>query len=254
MKLPIAALAPLLALPTLAPTRQEAPPPAPAATAHLPVLECYYIVPQEGRFQDAAHHHRSLRIQAATILEGGEMRVFEQIYSDDRALVSFVEHRDLRAAFENRNTCNADPDWSSRFDELLETTDQERSFRSILVPVAGPAEPPAPRFARFLSRSPVDPFRRAVAQRRARELVDHLNANHPDVRAYAYVDDLGTPYELYLILDYESIWERSPDGHPTSWEATRRALLEDTRYAELLEALGETLERPTTEVVCIELR
>ncbi len=254
MKLSTAALAALLALSAAARPQENAHPPRSGATAHLPVLECWYVVPQPERFHDAAHIHRSLRIRAATIREDAGMRVFERTYSDDEGLMTFLEHPDLRAAYDSRDEQNRDADWSRHFEELIEVTDQESSFRSILLPVAGPAEPPAPRFARILSRTPVDPFRRAAAQSRARELVDHLNANHEGVAAYAYVDDLGTPYELYLILDYQAIWERNPFEHPSSWESTRRALLEDTRYAELLEALGETLERPTVEVVSIELQ
>ena len=230
------------------------PPQEPTEPEALPVLECWFVVPQEERYREMANLQRRMRAHAQAEFEEMDFRVFEQMYSDDQAFVSFFHYPDLKAERDGRTTRGGDAEWVEMFTAMVEASVAEGSTRSILLPVAGPAGRPRARVCRIFSRSRIHPFRRAAAQRRARELVDHLNATFEGVAAYAYVDDLGTPYDLYLFLDYEALWERNPLGAATSWEATRRELLEDERYEELLGRLGDVLEEPISEIVGLTLQ
>jgi len=225
-----------------------------AAVETLPVIEVWYVVPQEDSERQVAMLQREMRTHAQEQFADMGFAFYERIYADDDAFLSFIHYRDLAAERSGRDTRSSGAEWPGMFQQLVEMTSDEESYRSILLPIAGPASATKPKACRIFSRSRIPPFERARAQRRARELVDHLNATYEGLAAYAYIDDLGDPHDLYLFFDHEAVWERNPMGVSTSWEANRRALLEDERYEELLSALGEVLQDPMSEIVTISLR
>jgi hypothetical protein len=220
----------------------------------LPVIEVWYVVPQEEASLELSMLQGEMRTYANEHFADMGIAFFERVYADDDAFLSFFHYPDLAAEREGRNTRSSDAKWVQMFQQLVSSTLDEESYRSILMPVAGPARETKPKDCRIFSRSRIPPFARATAQRRARELVDHLNETYEGLAAYAYIDDLGDPHDLYLFFDHEALWERNPMGVSTSWEANRRALLEDERYEELLGALGEVLEEPMAEIVASTLR
>jgi hypothetical protein len=233
---------------TQSPSEEE-----PRAVETLPVLELWYLLPKPETTGPLFALQRTMRDHAAQKFSDMGTHYYEREYADDEAVLVFFQYADLASERAGRATRSADREWFAMFQQTVDLVNEEDSHRSILFPIAGRVGSPAPKGCRVYSRSSVPPFRRIEAQQRAKGLVDHLNRTYPELNAYAYIDDLGSPYDLYLFVDHDTLHEHGSADSGSSWEATRRKFIADERYGQLQSQLAAVLQDPIVEMVVVTL-